>query len=753
MDWSLLPLIPVWAILLVAMGLIALLAHGSLVLLSKKVPGRWVALLGTLRLVAVFVFIICLLRPIVSYTKQFQRSPSMMVLVDTSQSMQQAADADGNTRLDSAVRRLDSSDFGDRLQEQFDVRWYAFDRDARPIERDAINAMDADGETTNLADSLRTAWAFQNQLDANSSKQSTAAGRVVLVTDGNDQAADEAVAAARELGLKVFTLPPESADSSAADASVTISNLQSPSRILIGSEGRFQATIRHLGAADQPMVAQLAEDGRPVVAQEFTFGPGDSERQLTLTHRPTNVGNRRYTLTVSSQKSDANIKTGSAYDVNVKVVGRAAEVLVLEDRWRWEFKYLRRVLEADPNFAFTSFISRGPATYLQFAEPESNVSLAGFPRSGAELEWFDVVVLGDVNPSRWPQSLAPSLYRLVSEQGKSLVVIAGPGIQRMAAEPSLRALLPVEVYPATAKPVPGPVELRLTPEGAGSPFFYTPAGAASSPWADLPPVDQFYMPLRKRPAATVLLDAPSHSTDFGSGIVMAEHTVGKGRVLYIGTDTLWKWQMLGASDKDGITPYQVFWQQALRALAPRTGQRGNVNLALDPDRTRYRSGETIGVQATLNATPSLARPELDATAYLPSGEELPVVLVADPSKESAYRARIDASEEGTYRIVARVSQDGTTLAETTAMIDVEEGNAETAPSPVNTAVLQQLANSSGGRMVSLEDPSTWPQRSDDEVVDIQQAQTLDLWNNWILVLLLIGILGADWLIRLLRGFV
>src|SRR5690606_9903201 len=119
---------------------------------------------------------------------------------------------------------------------------------------------------------------------------------VVLVTDGNDPAAREAVTAARELGLKVYTLPPAASEDAPVDAAVVITGLQSPSRVLIGSEGRFQATIRHTGAPDVPMVAQLSEDGRPVVAQEFAFGPNESERRLTLIHRPTNVGNRRYTL-------------------------------------------------------------------------------------------------------------------------------------------------------------------------------------------------------------------------------------------------------------------------------------------------------------------------------------------------------------------------------------------------------------------------------------------------------------------------
>ena len=69
------------------------------------------------------------------------------------------------------------------------------------------------------------------------------------------------------------------------------------------------------------------------------------------------------------------------------------DVLVLQGAWRWDFKYLRRVLESDPNFSFTGFLPRGPGLYMQYGEPERGVQLSGFPGTRAELSGFDIIIL------------------------------------------------------------------------------------------------------------------------------------------------------------------------------------------------------------------------------------------------------------------------------------------------------------------------------------------------------------------------
>jgi hypothetical protein len=67
--------------------------------------------------------------------------------------------------------------------------------------------------------------------------------------------------------------------------------------------------------------------------------------------------------------------------------------------------------------------------------------------------------------------------------------------------------------------------------------------------------------------------------------------------------------------------------------------------------------------------------------------------------------------------------------------------------------LARVAAATGGKPIDLHDSSTWPSQSDSPLVAIRRTQSLDLWNNFGLLLLLCRLLGIDWVPRLLRGYV
>src|SRR5262249_16012376 len=211
------------------------------------------------------------------------------------------------------------------------------------------------------------------------------------------------------------------------------------------------------------------------------------------------------------------------------------------------------------------------------------------PQGRAELEGFDTIILGDVDPKRWPRGLAGTLADLVTEEGKSLIVIAGPNVGRLAELRELHALLPVELTRDSGSPQDGPIDVQVSGDGQESPFFFKAGGAD----VKLPPLDQIYAPLRKRPGAAILLEAAKKGNAYGNLIIAAEQTVGRGRVLYLGTDTLWKWQTLSLAADAGVTPYRTFWQQTMRAMTPARPAFSGVQLWVQADRSRYEAGRPV----------------------------------------------------------------------------------------------------------------------------------------------------------------
>lgn len=749
MTISWMPVLPLWAIAMITLALLALLAHGSLVLASKRLPKRWIATLGVLRVAIVAVFAICMLQPIVSFRRTVQEGPPVFVLLDTSKSMGIRDSSDAPTRLGDSMQWLEKSGLRNALDGRPNVQWFAFDGHARTVAPTELASLTASGTTTRYAESLTDAWEHYRQ-QRTEGLPVVPGGRVLLVSDGNDSDKRDVTEVARHLGLTVDTLAPAAAAAGAQQAQATVVQVQAPRRVLLGAESRFAVTLRQEGLAQKPLNLQLKEGDRLVATQPFTFAADQQEKMVSVTFRPEEAGLKEYSVEIEGIPA-AKADGSHARNFSVQVVGARNEVLFIEDSWRWEFKFLRRIFEDDPSFSLTAFLSRGENTFVQLAEPDRRTQVNGFPQSRAELAGFDTLVLGSADPRRWPRGFADALRQLVEEDGKSLVVIAGPNLRQMMDQPGLAALLPVELSHESATPTAGPVAVRVTTEGLATPFFAAPGGAPAAFWSSLPAVDQIYPALRKKPAATALVEAGQLANSYGKLIVMAEHTVGRGRVLFVATDTLWKWQML-SSATEGPTTYQAFWQQALRTLAPIRQSAGNVNLNLEPDRSRYEPGQTVVLRAEVQSARALPKARVQAQVTLPDGKQLPLDFTPDAAEPGIHTARFDATMPGQHKVAATVIAEDKTAADMLIAFDVEESTGELATRRVNEANLARIARDTGGHLINRADPATWHALVSTEKVPVTRVQTVDLWNDFALLILLSVLLGTDWLLRLLRGF-
>jgi hypothetical protein len=311
--------------------------------------------------------------------------------------------------------------------------------------------------------------------------------------------------------------------------------------------------------------------------------------------------------------------------------------------------------------------------------------------------------------------------------------------------------LPVEVAARSAAPVDGPVDVRLTADGRQSPLFSGAPGMEADA-NRLPSLDQVYAPVRKRPGAAVLLEAARKANAYGNLIVMAEQPIGRGRCLFVGTDTLWKWHTLAPPAASGVSPYTTFWQQTLRSLTPDRGGLGDVRLWVQPDRTRVEVGRPLVLHAEVEASRALPLPVVSATVVLPDGSRQLLAFTVDANEPTRFRAELTPPQSGPYQILASVVSEGRTVAETTALVDATADAGETSAVGVNRANLARIATATGGRVVDATQPETWPTPAESDRERVVQTRQVELWGGYSLVLLCV-LLGLDWTIRLLRGYV
>ena len=348
------------------------------------------------------------------------------------------------------------------------------------------------------------------------------------------------------------------------------------------------------------------------------------------------------------------------------------------------------------------------------------------------------------------------------------MVMAGTHLEEWVDTPVLTRLLPVELTRESGTPISGQVDVRLTPEGRASSWFtltpnasrrtressdrsLTTSATLSNSDMALPTLEHVYPVLRKSPLATVLLETAGQQNAYGPLVVIAEQSVGRGRVLFIGTDTLWRWQSHGPRTDDGITLHSAFWQHAFRALAPTEQTSARRQLFLRPERTQYRVGDSVRVATEISAGEETAAPTLEGTVVLPDGRRLPLSLQTQMRDASA--TQFEPSQSGRYRIEVTARSEGQNVADASVVIEVASRGNETDESPVDHATLARWAAATSGHRIELSLPDGWITADSRSTTTVLRRQSLDLWHNFALILLLCLFLAADWTIRLFRGYV
>src|SRR5581483_9640680 len=245
MKFHMAPLWPTWLTVVVAGALLVTLAWGTALLLRKGISPRWVALLAALRVGVLALFVLILLQPVIAYTGLVEQRPELLVLVDTSRSM--ASPGTTGTRLQEVLGAVRDGELADTLKSHYRLSWYAFDTTARALDEAKLAGLTAEGPATHLADSLAAAGYQQQAVGERP-------GRVLLLSDGNDQGTTDPVEVARRFGMTVDVLAPTPAGAAEVPAA-EIAEVQAARRVLLGSETHFRLTLTRGRQAGQEFSA------------------------------------------------------------------------------------------------------------------------------------------------------------------------------------------------------------------------------------------------------------------------------------------------------------------------------------------------------------------------------------------------------------------------------------------------------------------------------------------------------------------
>jgi hypothetical protein len=305
--------------------------------------------------------------------------------------------------------------------------------------------------------------------------------------------------------------------------------------------------------------------------------------------------------------------------------------------------------------------------------------------------------------------------------------------------------------------------LRLTPEAAGLRMMELARTPEESRrlWERTLPGFNWYYPVRRAKPGAVVVAVHEKDPDLASSLrrdarqpmpVLAWHFFGKGRVMFMGVDSTWRWR------KDvGDKYFYKFWSQALHYLGKGSLLKKLGGVTITTDKPEYVVGDTVGLQARVidekTLEPSPAERQVAVIQKVDPGARPQTVPLAGTDEKGRYEGSWKAGEMGVHEVWLQAGGKRGDERPGLRTVDVQLPAQEKGDVRIDAKTLAGLA-AAGGAFIEparLGEAERLPDRVQPvaEPRAVQRAQTL--WDAPAVLALLAALLVAEWILRKQRG--
>ncbi|HEX3726042.1 MAG TPA: hypothetical protein VHV08_07350 [Pirellulales bacterium] len=736
-----------------------------------------------LRCLVVSCAVFMLLELVLVITKRESIPSRLLVLVDTSASMALNDPYPQETSFEQAAARLGLENVAAlRKQSRLEIAkrtlagllgplgadrelsLYGFAHEPTAVANGDLESLSPQGNATALGDALAAALAAH--------RGQPLAG-VLIVSDGQSNGGEDprkVAEAAGKLGVPVMAL---AAGTVEGPSNARLAAIEADPVVFVRDAAEISVVVEAHGMQGRTGVVNLEKrqdaGWTEVGREEVTFSEDMASRRMTFKITPESVGEielRARIGELGSELTDAdNFATQS-----MKVVRQQIRVLLVAGAPSPEVQFLRNALVRDTALEFACWLQTAGQGYEQVGTRP----IRRLPANRQELEQYDVVILFDPDMRALGPAWSELLGQFVGSAGGGLVYVAGEMHTRnlfdgIVAEVDATGGTPtidnswLRILPIVADPglfksnaelslsAREPWNIELTPEGSADSIFQFDAdpGRNREILASLPGMYWHFPVTRAKTGATVLArhGDPRMRNAFGRQTLLAIHRYGPGRTAFLAFDSTYRWRYLHEEYFDG------FWARLIDRVGRGKALGGRYPFSLSTDQATYHTGDRVMIRARAVDPSESLGVVADLRGEIELAGQAPAPLEIEPLNDTpgVAEASFTAHEAGAYtvRIVPGNigAQGDSAVRPATLNFKVEGANHELDRPQLDSALLADLARSSGGAVFSLTDYEQIP-----EALKIKRVGRLleyrdELWDAPLVFGSLMLFLTLEWVLR------
>lgn len=732
---------------------------------------RWML---ALRLGSLALLVWILLEPAWVRSVSREREREVVIILDSSSSMLLQDEGASATRSELAEEALQKADLVAKLSQNHRVRVLRAARSLRGEE---------EAETAGWRESTDLAAALETVLKQVPPDE---IGGAILVSDGRHNRPSRVEDAARRFGVLDAPVASLAVGSVEPPRDAAILSVAAPDAIHLGDRIRVRADLKFDHYQGQKAKVRLLRAGELLEEQEISIPQQHHREEVIFSQVPAAGGLGDFAVEIKALEGE-RFSENNGWDFETSVTDARTNVLLIDQHPRWEFRYLRNLFYGRDKSVHLQWLLLNPdrisgqevvpvpaSASRDFGEAQATA----LPASEEEWRKFDVIILGDIEAAAMSEGTWQIISRCVTERAALLVLVAGPESMPHALGEAGRKLVPVEMEWGERNYFKqGGEAFQIAPgvAGRGHPVVaQARAGATDEQmWSSFPPLRWRHPLTSLKPGAEALLVAQTRVEAVGVGqqgltdalqslsersqreaenALLVTQQQGRGKVALLLTDRTWRLR-----EGSGDLYHHRFWGNLVRWGAGPLLRAGSEQVRLGSDQLTYTPDDVVLIQARLRgADLAPVWDESLAVEVLRAGEVVARVKLAPVADSNglhtgvagpfAASGRYEVSLVGERAAVLR-KEEGLTSVTTGFRVVASLGPVELAETTLNLPLLQTVAELSGGKVVPLAEAGGLVALFSGEQEERDEVRETLLWNQWPALLLLLGCLASEWILR------
>ena len=704
---------------------------------------RRTGILEAIRFVCVLFVSIMLLGPEWRTVQESDLQPEIVIVTDESLSMS-TTDARVPEAMESEEQVITREKLVDNLlASEF---WKPFEAESK--NRVTLSTFGAPPEDTDPA--LRAMAgtdindALQKILEAGRNLRA-----VVMLGDGDWNIGKSPVAAAQQFRLKDVPLYALGTGSQQRLPDLDLDSVNAPTYGIVGENVQIPFTIQSSLGRDVRTIVRIRSDSGKERTKDITIR-ANSTHYDSILWRIEKEGASTLSLSIPTTNGEL-VQSNNSRDFIISGKPESIKVLVVETLPRWEYRFIRNALSRDPGVDVDCLL-----LHPNLGKGDGPDYIQEFPENLEDLQKYDVVFVGDVGLSEDGESgltteQANLIKGLVENQASGVVFIPGAqGNQFKLEETELYDLIPVILDKDNPTGLSDSIDasMRLTSEGERS--LLTMLGDDETEneliWQDLP---GFYWqaPVVKAKAGTTVLAVNANRSNASGRLpILVTSRAGAGKVLYMATDSAWRWRR-GVED---LYHYR-FWGQVARWMSYQRNMAAGERVRLFYTPERPKPGDPVFLSANAfseNGAP-LTEGNLQIDLTAPNGTSQRIELAQDDASWGSFSGQFKIRQPGAWGVKAFIAGDDSAFIETKIISQTDD--IEKTGLPARFEVLEEMTKVSRGRLVTAAQLEELVKEINALPEPQPLVDSIKLWAHWLAPTILVILLSLFWMGRKLNG--